>query len=305
MNKNKIYSFIFLQLIFWMIPNPSICQKQSGWKEKNINGNIKSISKRTYRYEDGNKGKWDMDNHAYLFTSGMMHDYDIDFDKNGCILKKITYKIRISKTDSIRDQYMYEYKSNHYLDKAYQLYQNSTFKKVITYEYDSKDRLIKLDKNKGNKYGDGHYEYDYDTNGFLTQETFFNSNGDPNFKIVYKNNNHGLKEIAQRSTYNSRKRAWIKGDRNEFKYNEQQQLIELLKYLKDGRRTAKNQYEYDEFGNIKIETRFDKSDKIAFKIKYEFEYDNKNNWINCIVYKSVFNFDDPIYIVERKIEYRK
>lgn len=303
-NKNNIYHIFFAIILLFLSLN-AIGQQKTGWKEKNLNGDIESISKRTYRYEEGNKGKWDMDNHAYLFSSGLMHDYDIEFNDQGNVVNNITYKIRISENDSIRDQYLYEYNSNHYIKKAYQIYQNSTFKKVITYNYDSKNRLIKLDKNKGNKYGNGHYDYEYDSKGFLIQETFYNSNGNPNYRIKYENNDHGQKTLAQRSTYNSRKRSWIKGDRNEFKYNDQHQLIELLKYLKDGRRTAKNQYEYDDFGNIKIETRFDKKDEIAFKIKFDFTYDEKNNWVNCLVSKSVFNHDNPIYIVERKINYRK
>ena len=63
------------------------------------------------------------------------------------------------------------------------MYPNSTFKKVITYNYDSKNRLIKLDKNKGNEYGNGHYDYEHDSKGFLIQETFYNSNGNPNYRI--------------------------------------------------------------------------------------------------------------------------
>jgi len=282
----------------------AIGQNQNGWKENNLRGNVKSVSKRTYRYEEGKKGKWDMDNHSYLFKSGMMHDYDIEFDDKGNILKKVTFKIRPSENDSIRYQHSYEYNSKNQIEKELEKYQNSSREKIITYEYDSNDRLVKIDKNKGNKYGSGHYEYEYDSNGYLKKETFYGNYGKPNYKIEYENNDLGQKVKAVKSTYNSREEKWILGDRNEFRYNDKNQLVELIKYLKDGRLTAKYQYEYDEFGNIIIDNQFKNKDELAFKVKFEFKYDNNNNWTNCLVYKSVFNHDSAIYIVERKFEYR-
>ena len=291
-------------IILFMNCNGAIGQNENGWAKKNLRGNVKTISKRTYKYEEGKKGKWGMDNHAYLFKSGMMHDYDIEFDNKGNTLTEISYKTRISKNDSIRYQHFYKYNSMNQIERESEIYQNGPSETIINYEYDSKNRLIKIDKNKENKYGKGHYEYKYDSNGSLEKETFFGSEGKPRYKIEYKNNDLGLKVKAIRSTYDSRKEEWQLGDKNEFSYNDKNQLFELIKYLKDGRLTAKYQYEYDEFGNIIVDNQFKNKDELAFKVKFEFKYDDNDNWINCIVYKSVFNHDSAIYIVERNIEYR-
>ncbi len=303
----KIYFKLWTMFILVLIIscNETIGQNQNGWEEKNLKENVKSVSKRTYKYEDGKKGKWNMDNHAYLFKSGMMHDYDIEFDNKGNILTKVTYKIRVSQDDSIRYQHFYEYNSRNQIKKELEIYEDGPLEKIITYEYDSKNRLIKIDKNKGNKYGNGHYEYEYDSSGNLKKETFYGSYGRLNYKIEYENNGLGQKVKAVKSSYNSRKREWQIGDRIEFSYNDKNQLVELIKYLKDGRISAKSQYEYDEFGNINVDNQFRNKDELAFKVKFEFKFDDNNNWINCLVYKSVFNHDSPIYIVERKIEYRK
>lgn len=321
MKKIHFVLSIKIMLLLFFSSQGAIGQNSNGWKDQKFKGNVKSVSKRTYKYENGKKGKWGLHNYAYLLKSVMVLDYDLEFDNAQNIVKKITYKTSIRQNDSIRHQHFYKYNSLNQIESELEIYENGPIQQIVSYEYDSKNRLIKKDENKGNKYGRGHYEYEYDSNGALEKETYFGSKGRIMRKIEYTNNELGQKVKTLRSTYNDKKRKWILTglkefnynnknqltewvnylkDINDFSYNSKEQLEELITYLKNGRISDKHEYIYDEFGNVIIDKEFKNYDEVGFNIKFKYKFDSNNNWINCIVHKNHL----PIYIVERKIEYK-
>lgn len=209
--------------------------------------------------------------------------------------------------------------------KQYNLSGNvKSFKQTV---YDAEEKFGEIEKgdisyrNAMNKrvisQNDRNKQVIFNQKGNTVEENGYDSDGDLNYKILYKYDKQGnIIEWKQYDTDESLSSKGVpkydkQGNIVEWKQydadgnlqykrliDKQGNIIEWNEYDADGNLEYKILYKYDENGNSIEEIANDFSGK-SDEYKYEYEFDNKGNWINRLGFRN----NIPKEITEREIEY--
>ena len=138
------------------------------------------------------------------------------------------------------------------------------------------------------------YKYQYDEDGNITEETYYNADGDLLRKQKCQYDEDG--NITEETDYN----ADGKIDWNQkYQYDENGNITEETSYNTDGELYEKQKYQYDENGNITEQIYYNADGELYKKNKYQNEYDKLKNWIE----RTYSENDKQISIIKREIEY--
>lgn len=205
-------------------------------------------------------------------------------------LKKMNLK---GKVRSIREFY---YKA---VEKSGEILKG----KIEKYDFEHRDTYI-IFNNKGNGIEENAYNADgsfaykwtckYDNKGNQIETNDYDSDGKFYKKWIIKYKYKWNK--IETNVYNSDgsfSHKWI------LKYDYKGNQIEQNNYRSDGSLVRKWVSKYDDKGNQIEENAYNSDGSLGVNCNYEYEYDEKNNWIKKIIFENKI----PEYILERKIEY--
>jgi len=304
------------------------------------------IGKRTYCYDDSDQVTkrriWDVNN---TDLSGHVHSYKNEgrliekttYRANGILFSKIHYFYSKNKNESKLVKKT-RYKKNGVLSsKSYYTYSNNKkhvrvvdkhgyldYKKIITYN-ENGDILLEQSFNESLKQTSRH-EYDYDDQGRLTEHRLYHS--DKLFwveKYTYNPENNRTDRIKHRHGKFEHHYAKIRNEQGDviesirfhengildrwiqFAENNPSQWLEILGYDKSGNLEYRETRDYDEFGNVISETRYEPLGLIESCDEFHYKYDHHNNWIERTLYRFFRNenssYMKPLGKVLREIKY--
>lgn len=235
-------------------------KKKNDLEEKGLRGNIKYIEEKNYFASKEPQSMEDDELYSYSLTS---------FNKDGNILK------HIYKTEDLDEFCTYKYDSNGKIIKRseYDGEDESLFGTEI-FIHDQNGNIIENDRY--NSIGEFTYKdmYKYDSNGNKIEQNFYNSNGllIKRLNSIYNSNGNEI----EYKYYDSNEILEIKGT---FKYDSRGNKIESIYYDSDESIYRRECFKYDEYGNIIENAYFDYKEQSNLSLFFEYELDNKNNWI--------------------------
>jgi len=160
-----------------------------------------------------------------------------------------------------------------------------------TYKYNETGKKIEDNRNSGSK-----TIYEYDDEGNMIGDIYYNSDGSQGSKSIYKYNDKG--NIIEKEMY------LTKGDKYTYKYDGKGDMISQAYYNVDGSQGSKRIYKYDDKGNM-IEQKNYRADgslgPVTKVINHNYTFDEFGNWTEKITIKD----GKPAFIIERQIEYFK
>ena len=208
--------------------------------------------------------------HYYALDGKMTRRYTYKYDKRGNRIKVIHYYS--DGTKGMKNTYKYNKKGNiieeHWLNPK-------TYDTKITYKLDDKGNRIEANLNGKLKWK---WTYKYDEKGNIIEKIKYNSNDSLIDIDTYKfdEQNHKI-ESTKHYPYSKRKLI--------FNY--------ITKFDNNGNPFKKIFYTSHSWNVSQSQGR------LRWKKTYEYEFDNKGNWTQMIVFVDGV----PKYIYERKIEY--
>ena len=207
------------------------------------------------------------------------------YDEDGNLIEKNNVDLKY------KTLYKYDGKGN-LIEKNE--YDSRGHKYKTLYKYDEKGNLIERYKYlclSEEDYLAYNTLYKYDEEGNLIEENIHDSDGDPVTKQLYDKQGN---RIQLNKYLNGRLHECLL-------YDEKGNIIEKRIYESNGDPIVKMTCKYDEKGNyveaIRTNSPWGRRDRTEYK--YEYEFDNKGNWINRLGFKD----DRLIEITEREIEY--
>lgn len=232
--------------------------QNSGCKEMGLKGNVRSIRETQYKMNDVNPGL------------------------NEILLTVFTFDKNCRKTNEVTTDLAGEPKKEHGIsyDKAGNILsekkENTDVKGLfnVKYKYDASKKLLRKEVLSGRKVMAA-YIYAYDDRGNVSVMDIRKNSQlldifDEKFEYKYDDSNRLTEEVHQDGKDYKR---------TVFAYNEKNQLIGKVEYNQKGYVTYEYAYEYDDYGNLSVETTDFRGDRIN-NFSFIYEYDEHGNWIN-------------------------
>jgi hypothetical protein len=133
--------------------------------------------------------------------------------------------------------------------------------------------------------GDGALEFTwihiYDDRGNVIEQVYRHHGKD--FRTRWSYTYAGEDERASETFYNSLG-AVFSGTRTVKEYDSQGRLIETIRYDCRDRQQSRAKYRYNERGDLTESISFNPDDSLYSKTTYEYEYDERGNWIEKRTY---------------------
>lgn len=261
--------FSAIMLLFTNCTNPND-EKLTDLDELNIKGNVKSITVKIFEAEE-KFGK--------AVKTTMEDFYKQMFNENGFITE-----MHLFNTEEV---------------------------KVATsfYNYDEKGNknerifVFEIESNEGNKIKrTTKSTYMYNEQGFKLEENNYSTDNLFESKVTYIYNESNLK--IEQNTYNANGELI---EKQTYKYNKERQVSESKIYLIENgsEHNSTTEYWYNDKGD-RSKMRFVSINKFAhidILSSFEYEYDEKGNWIKETIYSEEPSERKPFKITEREIEY--
>jgi YD repeat-containing protein len=207
---------------------------------------------------------------------------DVNPGLNEILLTVFTFDKDCRKVSEVTTDLAGEPKSEHSIsyDKAGNILsekkENTDVKGLfnVKYKYDGAGKLLRKEVLSGRKVM-ATYIYAYDERGNLSvldiqKKSQLLDIFDEKFEYQHDSDNR-LTEEVHRDGKDYKKTV--------FAYNEKNQLSGKVEYNQKGYVTYKYEYEYDDYGNVSIETADFRGDRIN-SYSFIYEYDEHGNWIN-------------------------
>ncbi len=242
---------------------------------ENLKANVKSIDYKSYKVrKDGSE-------HLKYFKR-------YQFDRRGHLVEKINFGYD-NQPDS-RELYKYQ---NLHLTEVNVLKSTGKKDKTTRYDYDNTGKLRRITKT--NYSGDVEYEilYEYDTRGRLIKKEKNIPSISYTLTESFVYNNDIPKPVIKH------KKTRIGSTKETYKYDEQNRLIEKSEYNAVGELYNTIKYSYNEKGDkISLDKYDDKGNKTYWET-YVYQYDDKGNWTQKTTYKKGEKFS----VEKREITY--
>ena len=285
--KKLLYIFLGFGLFFSCSEN-----KENDLDKVNLKGNVKSVFDISFeaveKFGKITKGaEITYSNHDIYKRERTVYN-----DKGNKIEKDSHNNSQGSLTH--KDTFEYDDKGNQIEWRSY--VSDGSLQSKVTYRYDDKGNIIenRTINSDGNLNDGWTYEYD-DKGNHIKSRHYYDSflNNLDNF--TYEHDDKG--NVIEFKKYNKDGELNYK---QKNRWNDKGNLIEYSKYDKDGKLTFRRTIQHDK-GNIIERKDYDKKNKLKDKTNYEYKFDDKENWIQKIIFKN----DKVTHIVERDIDYFK
>jgi len=259
--------------------------KKNDLLEYNLKGKVKGFSAIKYKAKDSFGIVLKDGIHKDKYSSLSDYEETISFNKEGYVTRKTKHNdgVLIWKENIIRDSLYRKIESNKFNSKN-----KLTGKQAFKYNKNGKISEMNAYKNDGDIEGKWIYIYEEKK---MTRNNY-NSDGSMYSSYISTYNDKGALIEFKYLDYEERKYNYT----NNYSYNVEENTktkINKLYYsleLEDTKWLSK----YNESGDLIKKTLGD-----SYITKYEYEYDEQNNWTKQIEYSDGF----PEFIIERKINY--
>jgi len=281
----------FLLFVVLILSSSSVNKQKSDLDKENLKGNVKSLRQVSFyaveKFGAITKGKRGGES---LIESNDFHN---KYNEKGFLIERNSY---LDGTLYLIEIYTYDDNDNNI--EVFQSTSEGENGKVI-YNYDDKGNLIEENSYYPDDSLKASYKYTnkYDNNDNLIEQNTYLSNGSLSWREIYTYDKNG--KLIENNKYQSNGSF---DNKDTFKYDNNGYLIEITRYLPDSSLYYKDRYIYDEKGNP-IERNYDRPSDgkftTSFKDTYQYDYDEKNNWIKKVHFKDKI----PKHIIEREIKY--
>ena len=226
------------------------------------------------------------------------------FDKNGNSVERLEIEdsTDISKTE-MKERKTLSYdetgKLNTIITEGYFNFDNRTY----IYKYDKRGRIVKLTSLKPNGKTNSKKSFKYNSKSGRLVSSILNGYIDYSYKYEFTELPNGNLECLQYEDNKKHQTLVFDSNGKLLKKTKHVKRYSSMNYMSSGGNVEI--YTYDEHGNItskkeiSILIRLNANEKP--KYSYEYEYDEKFNWIRQIEFQD----NEPVYIIEREIEYFK
>ncbi len=300
MPKKIFIQALLLNLLFYSISySQKLHYNNSNWEKENLKGNVESyieisniaIEKNGKIVQYSKKTSWAgkdkfifnnqgnlVEKHFYNYTKGDLYSkWTYKYDTERQLIECRMCFTDLASTKCHLNKYIYEKEGNKIVVRHYEIREffpeagdGDYVRTKWIYTYDKEQKyIIKSEEYRGEDDLQEKITYTYDENGNLIKEN-----------CVYNNKEHSI------ITY---------------KYNEKGNVIEKkfwCDYYKEINKTIR--FDYDENGNIVTELYASyEGDKIYSIYTYQYKYDKKGNWTECIKYK----IGEPDKVLKRTYKY--
>lgn len=259
-------------------------QKENDLAIANLKGNVKSVKELSFKAKDefGRIIKGDR-----ARASDFQKDVFILYNKSGNRIEDNRY----NRDDSLHERYTFIY------DDKDRLIEENWFARIdrrFLFKYDENNYLV--ERNWFDPDGSLKRKtiYHYNEKGNLTEESAFNSDGSLNSKYTFEYDLNGNR-IKERWYDHTAKPIGI----IENKYDRKGNLTEIINYSATGELIRTEKYTYDRKGNPLEEAWYNREGKQIRFHTYTYQYDSRGNWTKRIE----FNFNVPVFVVTREIDY--
>jgi hypothetical protein len=247
---------LFMTGILTFVTTVSLGQNMD-CQEMGLKGNVKNINETQYKLNDINPGLNEVLLTVFSFDKNCRKKEEVTTDVGGDLKDKhvITYDksgniaSENKETPTVNGYFAtrYRYDDNKRLSKK-EISSNGKLLATHSYSYDDKGNVGKKEIKKQQTYdmNDESFEYKYDENNRLIEETHLDGE---------------------------------KYNRIEYKYNDKNQIIRRAEHNERGGVTYETDYTYDELDNPSTEISAYRGNK-TFNYSYVYEYDSQGNWIN-------------------------
>lgn len=313
-----LYSFSLLALLLTACgedeKTDAIDRSKTDWAFYNLNGDVKSISEKSFMMSDTSATK-KVPGHE----RGNAHDYDLEFNKEGLLVfeKKFTKKGEpyeevkyngkknliqrvqfMNGKAAIKTDYTWSADGNNtrvtrrnadntQLDRIIKSYNGAKIDEQKTFNSNNNgiDRITYIYDDMGNLKGENLYLgteeiqyknlYSYDDNGRKISEERFDKAGN----VIYKTTSQYEKDnlIVKETTDSDGKAEYVE----KFTYDSKGNMLTRTTYESFDDSETLDKYGYDTNGNI-IKWSMLKNDTVTMEVSYK--YDDKNNLTEVITY---------------------
>ncbi len=259
-----------------------------GWKDENLKGQVKSYTEHKYSATEkfGETEKENLESATQLL-----------FNEVGDQIEFISYKSDGSVGDKIKKNY--DDHGNLTTDWLYD--SDGKLKLKVIYKYDDTGSLIESYWYKPEGKLEEKIKFQYEENERIKEEYSYNSEGELVYKWIRRYDENG--NLTEVSSYNSEGKLENKRIR---RYDENGNLTEESSYNSEGKLENKWIKQYDEKGSLIEECMYDSEGKLEYKSKFEYQYDERGNWTQCLsvtTYHTSIGSFDAIELAEREYEY--
>lgn len=209
--------------------------------------------KTEYEYEydnDGNKIR-----QTILDSNGKTVS---EFNKNGNIICKAEYDINGNLTSYYTYKYEYDRNGNEIFSAEYD--KDGNIQNSNERVYDDKGNIL-INIQNGEK-----SVKEYDPDGKLLQETFYDKNGTVKYKYEYIENGKDYIQITYKENGEIESKS-------EWRYDEQGNTTDIIHFdIKTNEITQRTETEYNEYGHEVLNTTYDNNGDIFYEHKIVYEY---------------------------------
>lgn len=278
--------------------------------KENLNGNVKSTRKLFFNA---------VQYYGAIVKDSLIFEDYIIYNKQGYLVEENNW----DKVERISGRKIYNYDTNGNIFEEKYYVSGEKLDKRWIYKYDNNGNKIEewKDSSNGSIYDRKIYQYDnigniievieyslegsienrtakkYNINNNIIEEkTWYTEDGQTGSKVTYKYDDYNNMIEDNAITYLNGEK-WMNRI-SKYEYDPRGNKIKAMHYLNDKIMNS-NTLEYDDYNN-EIETKnYNAEGDVTLFLVNQYEYDVQKNWIK----KTLINNNNPVYVVERKIEY--
>lgn len=274
--------WIVLPLAFLM----SCGNVDNDWKEMGLYGKVKSVTEQQFKAVKTDGG--------ILSGEGFRDvDYDkkIEFNNDGFYSKIIQYTV----FGELLDYTEFKYGSNDHLEERKTFNDLDSLVVFSKFEYDQKHRLVVTTNMDGEGYFSSREEIEYNDENLIETQKLYNKD---NLLIRTKQQYLDRRGLPKETKIFNDKNEVVNHRKETFGDN---RLLEQFTVLSSsGEEVMLVKLSYDPAGNVLSQEALDIAAMEPYlPVTYQYEFDEKGNWIRRIQFLG----DEPLYVVQREIEY--
>jgi hypothetical protein len=259
------YKIIFLSALSIVLMLGCSTEKiENDWTVENLKGKVYSYKEFSYEAIE-RLGNVEKGEHKRKYAWG--NDIDVTFDEKGNEIMRFYYTVEGSF--DWKHIYKYDEQGNKIERDCYK--SDGSFDWKDIYKNDERGNRIEVNQVSADSSLEYKFTFEYDEKGNMVEENWYVSGDISNYeyKITYEYDEKGNMIESNRWNFNGNL------TRTTLKYDEKGNKIE-----------ENSHYSYDDTSSDKHTT-------------YQYEYDDKNNWIEKIEFEN----EIPLFIVVREYEY--
>jgi hypothetical protein len=263
-------------------------QPKNDWQEDQLRGKVKSLRAIPYKVKGGE---------GTAFSKGEIEDDDdlVVFKMSNIYNKYKRYNpegMLVETRFLFKDETIY-LRSEYYYNPQGKLFMERQNSDKIMFVYDPQGFLVKEVTYSPGGFLKSHIDYEVDAQGRREKETYYMSNA-PTESTTYQYNRKG--QVIESIKY-EKEGNFV--EKRLFKYNTQGLVVRIRTYNKDNRLIKTSDKTYNPQGDCIRWEVHNKTTKVKIVETYQYSYDTHNNWVSAVYFVN----GSPTQIIERTLDY--